>query len=109
MKLIAANCIALFTATIATAGTLSLSPAVVNLLGEPGESTTQRLVLLNATAVPVSFDLAAEDVVVRGGKRVFVPAGEITGSIAATAVFSRKSVTVKPGESAAVDVTMTLM
>jgi hypothetical protein len=108
MKCIAAAWIALFTATMAAAGTLSLSPAVINLRGEPGESTTQRLVLTNATNVAVSFELAAQDVVVRAGKRELVPAGEIAGSIAATAVFSQKSVTVKPGQSAAVDVTMTL-
>lgn len=95
-------------ATAASAGTLSLSPAVVNLRGEAGQSTTQRLTLTNATNVPVSFDLAAEDIVVKNGKRLFVPAGEIPGSIAATAVFSRPSVTVKPGEAASVDVTVTL-
>jgi len=100
--------IAFFVATIATAGSLSLSPAVVNLRGEPGQSTTQRLFLTNATPTPVSFDLLAEDIVVTNGKRRFVPAGEIAGSIAATAVFSRKSVTVKPGSSEAVNVTVTL-
>jgi hypothetical protein len=50
----------------------------------------------------------AQDVVIRDGKRVFVDAGSIPGSIAATAVFSQKAVTVQPGETAAVDLTVTI-
>ena len=95
-------------ASTAHAATLSLSPAVINLKGTFGQSTTQRLTMTNATTDAMSFDLAAEDVVVGNGKRLFVPAGEIAGSIAATAVFSRQRVAVRPGESASVDVTLTV-
>jgi hypothetical protein len=89
-------------------GTLSVTPAVVTLRGVKGQSTTQRLVLINNTRSDFAFDLVAQDVVVRNGQRTFVAAGEIAGSIAATAVFSQKSVIAHPGESVAVDLTVTL-
>ncbi|HYC58365.1 MAG TPA: hypothetical protein VEK79_02250 [Thermoanaerobaculia bacterium] len=90
------------------AQTLSLSPAVVMLRGELGQSATQTLTLSNATELPFEFALVAEDVVVRDGKRVFVPAGELAGSIAATAVFSSKRVTIPAGKHASIEVTVTL-
>jgi len=96
------------TAAYAGDGTLSVSPAVIMLRGEAGQSTTQRMLLTNGTSRPFSFDLIAEDVVVRNGKRVLVPAGETAGSIAATAVFSQRTVTVPPGGSAGIDVTVTI-
>jgi hypothetical protein len=89
-------------------GTLSLSPAVIMLRGELGQSTTQTLTFHNGTSRPFSFDLVAQDVVVRDGKRVHVDAGSIAGSIAATAIFSQKQVTIGPDETAAVTVTVTL-
>ncbi|MEO8380323.1 MAG: hypothetical protein ABI779_11720 [Acidobacteriota bacterium] len=89
-------------------GALSLSPAVVMLRGEQGQSTTQTLRLTNGTSRAFSFDLVAEDVVARAGRRAYVAAGLLPGSIAATAVFSQKHVDVPPGETAAVTVTMTL-
>jgi hypothetical protein len=89
-------------------GALTVTPAVVMLRGDAGQSTTQRLRLTNGASQPFSFELVAEDVVVRDGKRVFAPAGSLAGSIASTAVFSRKSVTVKPGETVSVDVTVTI-
>jgi hypothetical protein len=52
--------------------------------------------------------MLARDAVARGGRRVYVDAGELTGSIAATAVFSRKSVNVAPGERVTVTVTVTI-
>jgi hypothetical protein len=90
------------------AQSLTLSPAVVPLGGRPGQSTTQRLTLFNGTAYKLSFALVARDVIVRGGERVFVDAGDVAGSIAATAVFSRQQVTVGPGQERSVEVTLTL-
>ena len=87
---------------------LSLSPAVVMTKGSFGQSITQTLLLTNGTARPMAFDLVAEDAVVRDGKRVFVPAGEMQGSIAATAVFSKPSVVVDPFSNATVDVRFTV-
>lgn len=89
-------------------GTLSATPAVVMLKGSFGQSTTQRLTLTNTTSREFAFEMQAQDVVVRDGKRVFVPAGEIDGSIAATAVFSRRAVVVKPHSAESVDATVTL-
>src|SRR5215212_10173072 len=89
-------------------GAVSLSPAVIMLSGEPGQSTTQTLSVVNGTSRPFSFVMEAKDVVTRDGKRVFVEAGKIPGSIAATAVFSQRKVTVAPGERASVALTLTL-
>jgi hypothetical protein len=100
--------LALLVAAPAAAGTLTLSPAVVTLKGAPGQGVTQTLRLHNGTEHMLAFDLTAMDVVVRDGKRVFVPAGELPASIAATAVFSRKSVVIPPGADRAVDLTVTL-
>ena len=89
-------------------GSLSLSPAVVMLRGDHGQSTTQTLTLTNGTSRPFSFDLVAQDIVTAGGKRTFVEAGSIAGSIAATAVFSQKHVDVPPGETVTATITVTL-
>jgi hypothetical protein len=92
----------------AAQGTLAVSPAVVMLQGTAGQSTTQTLTIVNSSDQPFTFDMMAKDAVTRDGHRVYVDAGERTGSIAATAVFSRKSVTVAPGERANVIVTVTI-
>lgn len=89
-------------------GTLSASPAVVMLQGSVGQSTTQTLTVMNASKTVLSFDMVAKDVVVRDGRRVLVDAGELPGSVANTAVFSPKSVTVAPGEKRSVQVTVTI-
>ena len=96
------------TAFCAEDGTLSLSPAVVMLRGDHGQSTTQTLTLVNGTSRPFSFDLVAQDVVVRDGKRIAADAGTLAGSIATTAVFSQRQVEVAPGATVSVDVTVTL-
>jgi hypothetical protein len=87
---------------------LSLSPAVVMTKGSFGQSITQTLLLTNGTSRAMAFDLVAEDAVVRDGTREFVPAGELPGSIASTAVFSASSVVVKPFSNASVDVRFTV-
>ena len=87
---------------------LSLSPAVVLARGTFGQSLSQTLTITNDTTNEFTFEMAAQDVVVTDGKRVFVPAGESQHSIAATAVFSQKNVVVKPFTSASVDVRFTL-
>lgn len=92
----------------AASGSLSVSPAVVMLQGTPGQSTTQTLTIVNSSDQPFAFDMMAKDAIARNGRRVYVDAGELAGSIAATAVFSRKSVTVAPGERANVTVTVTI-
>src|ERR1051326_4849641 len=83
---------------------ISLSPAVIMAKGSFGQGLTQTLTLTNQTARDFAFEMVAEDVLVKDGKRVFVPAGETPNSIAATAVFNQKTVLVKPFSSASVDV-----
>jgi len=92
----------------ATNGSLSVSPAVVMLQGTPGQSTTQTLTIVNGSDQPFAFDMVAKDAVARNGQRVYVDAGELAGSIAATAVFSRKSIIVAPGERTNVTITVTI-
>ncbi len=87
---------------------ISLSPAVVMAKGSFGQGLTQTLNFTNQTGRDLTFELVAEDVIIKDGKRAFVPAGEMRDSIAATAVFSQKAVLVKAYSSAAVDVRLTL-
>jgi hypothetical protein len=95
-------------AAAAAEGTLSLSPAVISLKGDFGQSTTQTLKLTNTTSRSFSFDLVAQDVVSHDGQRAFVAAGSSPGSIAATAVFRPSHVDVPAGGSAVVSVTVTV-
>ena len=87
---------------------ISLSPAVIMAKGNFGQGLTQTLTLSNQTGRDFAFELVAEDVVIKDGKRVFVPAGETPNSIAASAVFSQKAVVIKAFSSASVDVRLTL-
>jgi hypothetical protein len=101
---------ALFAASTAYAGNgaLTVSPAVVTLSGSFGQSTTQRVMLTNGTSQQFTCDVLVEDVAVSNGRRNFVPAGRMQGSIAATAIVSPKNLTLAPGQSAAVNVTVTV-
>src|SRR6266404_3499112 len=91
-----------------TKPSISLSPAVVMARGAFGQGLTQTLTLTNQTARDFAFEMVAEDVLIKDGKRVYVTAGEAPNSIAATAVFTQKTVLVKPFSSASVDVRLTL-
>lgn len=93
---------------VAAAQAVTLSPAVVPLGGHAGQSWTQHLTIQNSSTQALAFKLIAKDVVVRDGERLFVDAGELPVSIAATAVFSRPDVTLRPGDEQSVDVTLTL-
>jgi hypothetical protein len=63
---------------------------------------------VNRTGSDVAFTLAAEDVVVRDGKRSYSVAGQIPNGIAASSVAAPASIVVKAGQDAAVQVTFTL-
>jgi len=92
----------------APAPSLTLSPGVLMITAKPGQSTTQKLTISNLTPSELGFELEAMDVAVHDGKRVFVRAGELPGSIARTAVFSPQVIAVQPGASATVNVTLTV-
>jgi hypothetical protein len=87
---------------------ISLTPAVVTLKGEYGQSHRQSLRLTNHTSRELSFELVAEDIVATNGQRVFLRAGDRPDSIAATAVFSPRLITIPPGASGAADVVLTV-
>lgn len=92
----------------AAAQSLILRPAAVPLKGEIGQSVQQALTLQNDSDLPLEFEVVAQDVVVRDGQRVFVEAGRIAGSIAATAVIEPKRVRVAARSSATATVLFTL-
>src|SRR5579884_1933433 len=86
-------------------------------LAKPGGHHGQRIIwpgaysntyAYNQTAREFAFDMVAQDVVIKDGKRTFVAAGETPNSIAATAVFTQKTVIAKPFSSISVDVRLTL-
>jgi hypothetical protein len=87
---------------------ISLSPAVVMARGSFNQTLTQTLTLTNQTGRDFAFELVAEDVLIKDGKRVFVAAGETPNSIASSAVFTQKTVLVKPFSAISVDVRLTL-
>jgi hypothetical protein len=89
-------------------GSMSVSPAVVTLSGQVGQSTTQTLSFTNGTPWPLSFEMKAQDAVVRDGAHLFVEAGTIAGSIAATAAFSPRTFTVAPQQTIRIGVTITI-
>jgi hypothetical protein len=87
---------------------LSLSPAVIMASGTYGQSMTQTLTINNQTSAVFDFRMLAEDIVVKDGKRVFLPAGQAEGSIAATAVFVPEEIIAPPKTSQSVTVTLTI-
>jgi hypothetical protein len=89
-------------------GGISLSPSVVMLSGQPGQAYRQRLRLTNHSSRELAFRLEAQDVVAETGRRAFIAAGERSGSVAATAVFSPAEIVIAPGEAGIADVTFTL-
>jgi hypothetical protein len=92
----------------ANGGSMSVSPAVITLSGQVGQSTTQTLAFTNGTPLPLSFEMKALDAVVRDGTHVFVEAGTILGSIAATAAFAPRVFTVQPRQTINIGVTITI-
>jgi hypothetical protein len=87
---------------------LALSPAVIMLKAQPGASSTHSLTISNLTPSRLKFTLEALDVVIRGGKRVFVPAGEAEGGIARSALFEPRELELNSGGSAEVRITLTV-
>lgn len=95
-------------ASLSQAQGISMTPAVLRLEGREGQSATHTLSLRNSSNQDLYFEMEAEDVVVREGKRVFLPAGELPDSIAASAVFSPRELTIPGNSTREVKVTLTL-
>jgi len=87
---------------------ISLTPAVVELKGSVGQAHRQSLSLTNNTQLSLEFELLAEDIVIENGRRTFLPAGQRSDSIAATAIFSPQRLVVSPGSTGTADVTVTV-
>lgn len=109
LSLVAAMAVAGLCASPAQAqASLSLTPAVIMASGSFGQSLSQRLTINNNTPNIFTFQMVAQDIIVRDGKRVFLPAGEVPNSIAASAVFSPEQIVAPPHTSQTVTVTVTL-
>lgn len=93
---------------VAPPASIALSPAIVMVRCKLGQSTTQTLTIVNRTANEVSFSVETQDVVVREGKRSFLPAGQVANGIAASAVAAPAALVVKAGKEGSVRVTLTL-
>ncbi len=94
-------------AAASAAGGISLSPSVVMLKGTSGQAHRQALHLTNATEHEIAFDLIAEDIVANG-ERKFLRAGERADSIAATAVFTPRTLVIPAGETGTAELTITV-
>jgi hypothetical protein len=92
----------------ADVGSMSVSPSEVMLRGRAGQTTTQILSFTNRTSRALSFEMIAQDAVVREGLRSYVEAGTLRGGIAATAVFSPRVFTAPAGASVDINVTVTI-
>jgi hypothetical protein len=104
-------CLSILTALAAphaAADSLSLAPAVITAKGSYGQSLTERLSISNQSADTFNFEMIAQDIIVKDGKREFLPAGRLDNSIAATAVFSPKELRVPPNSTGFVTVTLTI-
>ena len=84
--------------------TISLSPASASLKGPAGHTYTQPFTIANFTPHAYTFNIRVDDVVIEGGKRKYVPAGQTPGSVAATVSHAQSVVTLEPGQKVAVPV-----
>jgi hypothetical protein len=87
---------------------ISLTPTLSAITCEPGRSAKQTLTLLNDTPNELSFEVVVNDLVVRDGKAVFLPAGAALNGIAATAVFAEKYFNVKPQQTKRISIEFTV-
>lgn len=91
-----------------TEPSLAVIPEFTLDASQPGQSSTHTLTLYNGTPYELAFEIEARDLVSQAGKPVYLPAGQVDGSIAATLVYSTRSLDVKPMQSASLDITLTM-
>jgi hypothetical protein len=87
---------------------ISLSPAVVMVKGKPGQTFSQEITIWNNTPIDLAFTMQAVDVMVKNGKRVFLPGEDVNGGIARNAVFSSSNMIATAGSFASTRVTVTI-
>lgn len=87
---------------------IAISPAVVMVKAKPGQTFSQELTIWNNTPIDLAFVMEARDVLVRDGKRVYLPGGDVSGSIARNAVFSSYNIEARAGSFASTRITVTL-
>jgi hypothetical protein len=90
------------------AGNITIAPAGISMKGSAGHAATQVFSVVNSSDTPLVVTVDVADVLVRDGKRVFVPAGRTVGSIAAMVTTATKEFTLGPGEERRVPVTFVL-
>jgi hypothetical protein len=99
---------ALVADTAGSQQSISLSPTLSAVTSGPGQTAKQTLTLVNKTPNELSFEVVVEDMVVRDGKAVFVPAGVALNGLAATAVFAEKYFNVKPQQTKPITIEFTV-
>lgn len=87
---------------------LGLTPASLQLRGAPGQGLTQSFRVVNNTSRPLTLRGDALDLLVREGKQVRVPAGELRGSLAGAITIAPREQRVEPGGVATFDVTFSV-
>jgi hypothetical protein len=87
---------------------IALSPAVIMVKAQANASSTHVLTISNMTRANYRFYLEAYDVVIAGGRRTFIPAGETPDGIARSAIFDPPALDLPPGISADVKITLTI-
>jgi hypothetical protein len=87
---------------------IAISPAVVMVKAKPGQTFSQELTIWNNTPIDLAFVMEARDVIVRDGKRIYLPGGDVSGSIARNAVFSSYNIEARAGSFASTRITVTL-
>jgi hypothetical protein len=87
---------------------LTLTPAIMMLHAKPGQTVTQTVTLSNQTERGLSFEMDAQDEIVKNGVRVTFRGGELSHSIAGSAVFSQRSGYIAPFTDKSITVLLTV-
>ncbi len=91
-----------------TEPSVTLVPTMILDQGTPNQSSTHTLTIHNRTPFEMAFAVEARDLVSQDGKPVYLTAGEAEGSVAATVVYSTRTLEVKPMQSASLEITLTM-
>jgi hypothetical protein len=95
-------------AGLAGPGSLTMVPSFIMATVSPKQSATYTLVVNNLTSRELTFEVEGKDLVLKDGKPVYVVANQRPDTIAGSILFSTKSLNVKAGQSASLDLTLTM-